>query len=535
MIKFKKKEFTIPEGHYTGPKDLTEIPGTVEMIKKGIGIGAVTGGIAGGVVKDSSIIEGALSGAKVGTIGGIAAKLLLNYIHKPMTTIKYQEVDKTIRRQFGIYQISGFTLGDNTINKGNIRDKFSYNDRNVSDYKINFAIYNNKVTMYTFGITKNELDGISKILDEYCKKYYAMEYSAKLINQKVYSYSVDITFTNYQVISNFIMELSNFINSKINLLDNNAIIGPRLLESAEQKNDLTEEEKTYSVSSINKYDLIKILTKGATIGFNIASLAKGSASTAILALIAEGIKHLGKNEINKIAGNSGQKIADLNNIFLESELNKLHYVDGFNYTTGNEANKLNISLNSGIFIITAVKDLEEELDKKIWKTFPGKVNKSKISGISVYSYVVKNISEFEMLLNKVMSVGGSNVKPNLFDNSAFKKKKLFSNNMVEKLTDNLEKDGLEDFEISDRIPKDVISITTDLKNISIYIPFDLDYAQYEIDDEIRRNAKFLRTKTVLDRNIYRMTLIGGTLTFSQYYNVVKYIIKELGFCTLLDQ
>lgn len=535
MIKFKKKEFTIPEGHYTGPKDLTEIPGTLELMGKGSTIGAVTGGIAGGFMKDGSIIDGALKGAKVGTISGIAAKLLLNYIHKPMTTIKYQEVDRNIRRQFGVYQISGFTIGDNATNRGNIRDKFSYNDRNVSDYKLNFAIYNNRVTMYTFGVTKDELNGISRILDEYCKKYYAMEYSAKLINQKVYSYSVDITFTNYQVISDFIIELSNFINSKINLLDNNAIIGPRLLESAE-KGKFNEDEKTYSVSSINKYDLIKILSKGASSGINFAyRLNIADATTAVLGAIIEGIRHLGKNEINKIAGNSGQKIADLNNVFLESELNKLHYVEGFSYTVGNDSKKLNMSLNSGIFVITAVKDLEKELDKKIWKTFPGKVNKSKISGINVYTYAVRSLSEFEMLLNKVMSIE-SDVKPNIFDNPAFKKRKLFSfsGNMVEKIVDKLEKDGLEDYEVSDRIPKDVISITTDLKDIRIYIPLDLDYSQYEIDDEIRKNARFLRTKTILDRNIYEMTLIGGTLTFSQYYNVVKYIIKEQGFCTLLD-
>ena len=530
MIKFKKKEFTIPEGYYSGPKDLTKIPGTLEMMGKGSTIGAITGGIAGKFIEDSSIIDGAITGSKIGTLSGIAAKLLLNYIHKPMTKIKYQEVDRNIRRQFGVYQISGFTVGDNFTNKGNIRDKFSYNDRNVSDYKINFAIYDNKITMYTFGMTKDELNGVSKILDEYCKKYFAMKYSAKLINQRVNSYAVDIIFTNYQVISNFIIELSDFIKSKINLLDNYAIVSLRLSESAENFN---EEERTYSVSSLNKYDLIKILTKGVLSGINFTNKLRTDTSTAILSAILEGIKHLGKNEVNKITGNSGQRVADLNNVFLESELKKLHYVDGFSYTTGNEATKFNMSLNSGIFVITAVKELEGELDKKVWKIFPEKVNKSKISGVNVYTYVVKSLSEFEMLLNKVMSID-CDTKPNIFDNPAFKKK-LFSSNMIGKLVDKLEKSRLEDFEVSDKIPKDVISVTTDLKDIRIYIPTDLDYAQYEIDDEIRRNAKFLRTKTVLDRNMYIMTLIGGTLTFSQFYNVIKYIIEELGFCTLLDQ
>ena len=43
-------------------------------------------------------------------------------------------------------------------------DKFSFNDRDVSSYKLNFAIHNNQVTMYTFGMTREELDKTSKTL-----------------------------------------------------------------------------------------------------------------------------------------------------------------------------------------------------------------------------------------------------------------------------------------------------------------------------------------------------------------------------------
>ena len=104
-----------------------------------------------------------------------------------MTSVKYQEVDKSIRRQFGIFQISGVTVGDTLDKRAKVDDKFSFNDRNVSQYKINFAIHNNKITMYTFGMTKAELDLTSKTLDYYCKKYFSMEYTAKIINQKVNS------------------------------------------------------------------------------------------------------------------------------------------------------------------------------------------------------------------------------------------------------------------------------------------------------------------------------------------------------------
>ena len=234
MIKFRRKEFTIPEGHYTGPKDMDKVPGAVEMILKGAGVGAAGGAIAGKILKDSSAWDGALTGAKWGALGGIIAKFFLNYVHKPMTRIKYQEVDKNIRQQFGVYRMAGVTVGDSLDKRANIEEKFSFNDRNVSDYKINFAIHDDQITMYTFGISKEELDKVSKSLDYYCKKYFSMEYSAKLINQKVNSYSVDIVFTNYQVLCQFIMELSNVLNTKINLLHNNVIIEPRLSEAGEK-------------------------------------------------------------------------------------------------------------------------------------------------------------------------------------------------------------------------------------------------------------------------------------------------------------
>lgn len=34
MIKFKEKQYTIPEGHYTGPKDMEEVPSALSVIGK---------------------------------------------------------------------------------------------------------------------------------------------------------------------------------------------------------------------------------------------------------------------------------------------------------------------------------------------------------------------------------------------------------------------------------------------------------------------------------------------------------------------
>ena len=75
-------------------------------------------------------------------------------------------------------------------------------------------------------------------------------------------------------------------------------------------------------------------------------------------------------------------------------------------------------------------------------------------------------------------------------------------------------------------------MTGDPGGLKIYIPRDYEYSQYEIDDFIRTQAKFVRTNTNMERNIYVMKLMGS-LTFPQLYKLVKFIIAEEGFCTLL--
>ena len=173
MQKFRRKIFTIPEGHYSGPKDLEKTPGYIETIGKtafaGAGVGTTIGGLSDlgkkygliddntpilGNMVDKSLLSNALSGAKYGLIAGIGLKLFLNHLHNPMTSVKFSEVDKMLRREFGVYRISGITIGDSIDKRASIDEKFGFNDRNVTDYKINIAIQDDKVTMYTFGMTK---------------------------------------------------------------------------------------------------------------------------------------------------------------------------------------------------------------------------------------------------------------------------------------------------------------------------------------------------------------------------------------------
>ena len=107
------------------------------------------------------------------------------------------------------------------------------------------------------------------------------------------------------------------------------------------------------------------------------------------------------------------------------------------------------------------------------------------------------------------------------------------NKMIEEIKKKLESDGVEDLEVSQKIPKDSISITGDIKNIKIYIPMDLEYSQIKIEDFIRKLSKFNRCSTSLDRNIFVMKL-SDNLTIQQYIKLVEYIVEEEGYCTILD-
>ena len=412
MIKFRQKEYTIKEGHYTGPKDMDKVPGAVEVIGKSALAGTGIGALVGGVVKDSSVLSGATQGGKYGTITGVLLKFFLNYLHNPMNTIKYQEVDKLIRREFGIYRMSGITVGDTLNKRATLDEKFAFNDRDVTKYKLCFSIQNNAVTMYTLGMTDAELEKTSNILDYYCKKYFGMEYTSKVLNERVNSYSVSIVFTNYQVIANFIMELSNTLNTKINLLDNKALVEVRFRQG---NNSNSTEEKTFSVKYLNKFDLSRILG-GYSLANSINSLLKrdwkSTVCDAVTGLIVGSLEKVAMDEASKISNIPLSK-KYFNNVYLEDALKKGHYVENYDYTVGEVGNELNISLYSGVFIITVLKksDKCKKIDDGLWKR-ENDINRSDTGDVIVYTYSLKSRNKFDYLLKRFMSL---DLQPNIFE------------------------------------------------------------------------------------------------------------------------
>lgn len=410
--KFRIKKFSIKDGHYTGPKDLDKVPGVVEIIGKSTIAGSVLGGTVGKIANNETV-RGAIEGGKWGFLGGVLAKMFLNYLHNPMKKVKYSEVDRNIRRAFGVYRVSGVTVGDGIDNRASIDERFGFNDRNVTNYKINFVIAENSIAMYTFGVDEQELGKIDHVLDYYCKMYYGMSYISNLINSKMNAYAVVITFTNYQVISNFIMELSNDLKTKINLLDNNAIINNRLTENS---NEGGNKEKNFSyfdttqVSSVNKFDLAKILGKSCV--YALPELGKGlkvsfssTITFALIGLLNSAMEKMRNDELTKMGAPAPRE--NFGNPYLQDTLDKLHYVNGFNYTVKDPKAEDNMSMMNGRFIITTLKgsDDTKTIDNVFWNGLKGKVNRTEVANgkVILYSYTIQSRNEFEFILKKLMS------------------------------------------------------------------------------------------------------------------------------------
>lgn len=399
MIKFKQKTYTIEEGHYTGPKDLEKVPGSLEVIGKATLGGSAAGGLIGGVLKaagvtDTSITEGIATGGKAGFVSGIIVKFLLNALHKPMKKVKYQEIDKMIRAKFGIYRVSGFTAGDTFQKRKTVEEKFGFNDRKVTDYKISFCIQDNKVTMYTLGLTDQNMSDLNSSLDYYCKKFSGMDYTSRPIKARENSYSVTIIFTNYKAISDFICEVSERLGYKINLL-NDSVLLDRL------------EEKEFSFTSLDKYDKLRVLGKAS--GKVLSILLSGSKeawSAAVSKIIVESFKTMSEQEKAKYFPS---RLKNFCVSYLKDRLEKLGFIEAVHYTVGMKSKECNIRLDRGLFMVTTLKGSKSDL--LLSKILPEDERKEVKGKVNLWTFYIENRGKFDILLREMINSG---VIPNIF-------------------------------------------------------------------------------------------------------------------------
>ncbi len=396
----RRKLFTIQEGHYTGPKDLEDgIPGAFGTVTKTTLAGIGIGGVAGKLIEDN-FKKGAKLGGKTGFVAGILIKVLLNSLHNPMTSVKYQEVDKQIRSSFGINRVSGFTFGDSKENRIKLDESFAFNDRYIHDYKIIIAIQNNQVTLYTQNISDSELRRVSDTLDYYCKKYYGMDYNSKILSSRNNSYSVSITFTNYSIISDFLIELADVLKTKINILDNKAIVEDRI---GNEENEIKISTPKFFSKTLDKYELLRILGNN---GEKVVKsfFGQGNIISVIMESLVAATDKLTPNELAFITN-----YKDLNNDYLLFLIkNKLRLIDGIHYTVGQNKGNTNIKLHNGILFITVQNNSKDnESLKKIGKYF----TITKHGEVNILAYKVRSKPELEVVVSKLFSTG---IIPNIF-------------------------------------------------------------------------------------------------------------------------
>lgn len=116
------------------------------------------------------------------------------------------------------------------------------------------------------------------------------------------------------------------------------------------------------------------------------------------------------------------------------------------------------------------------------------------------------------------------------------REKIYSrlnNTMIQKLSNDLDRDRIDSYDILNKIPEDSVSIGTDLDFLEIYIPEDYEYSQYGIDNIIRKTAPSIRTSTDYEENFIIMKC-KGRLTYPQYYKILKSIIEEEGYCVIVQ-
>lgn len=118
--------------------------------------------------------------------------------------------------------------------------------------------------------------------------------------------------------------------------------------------------------------------------------------------------------------------------------------------------------------------------------------------------------------------------------------KIFSVNnnigkVITQITAKLDKEDITDYEVSDSVSSDSISIYPDLDRLKIYLPDEFEYEQFDLDSFIRKIAPSVRVVTKLDRNILLMEL-KGKITIDKLEKIIRYIIDQTdcNFCTLIN-
>lgn len=112
----------------------------------------------------------------------------------------------------------------------------------------------------------------------------------------------------------------------------------------------------------------------------------------------------------------------------------------------------------------------------------------------------------------------------------------YNDKNIQQLVDKLEHEKEYNYDVEDytQVPKDSISISADLSNFEVFFPEAFEFLQFGVDDFIRDMLPFAYTSTTTDGKFTVLTM-RTRLNFNQFYKLVKFIIKEGGFCVILKK
>ena len=105
----------------------------------------------------------------------------------------------------------------------------------------------------------------------------------------------------------------------------------------------------------------------------------------------------------------------------------------------------------------------------------------------------------------------------------------------ESITYRLDMIDVKDYNIVEKVSKEDVNISGELRNTEIYVPEDFDDIIYKINDFLKRESRFLRTRIIQspDKKNMRILVIEGSLTLPQYAKLVKFITEESDFCNIV--
>lgn len=106
---------------------------------------------------------------------------------------------------------------------------------------------------------------------------------------------------------------------------------------------------------------------------------------------------------------------------------------------------------------------------------------------------------------------------------------------LDRIVDRLDKIDVKDYDVVEKISREDVNISGELRNTEVYVPEEYDDLIYKINDFLKHESRFLRTRVMPapDQKNMRILIIDGSLTLPQYTKLVKFITEESDFCNIV--